>query len=58
MAISEERLEAAAHAVGKELGYQFEGSILDAAGNGNQRAAYLRNIARAALSARASRRKT
>lgn len=56
MKITEERLEAAARAVGRAMGYEFSGaSVLEAASSGNPRAAQWREIARAALSARKPR---
>lgn len=56
MPISNERLEAAARAVGKTLGYEFTGqSILEAASNGDARCRHWEKLARAALNARPPR---
>ncbi len=56
MPISNERLEAAARAVGKALGYEFAGkSILEAASDGDARCRHWENLARAALNARSPR---
>lgn len=57
MTISDERLEAAARAVGKALGYEFAGtSVLDAAGDGDARCRQWADVAAAAIKARPRRR--
>lgn len=56
MPISNERVEVAARAVGKALGYEFKGqSVLEAALNGDARCRHWENLARAALNARPPR---
>lgn len=56
MPISRERVEAAARAVGKALGYEYSGqSVLEAASAGDARCSHWETLARAALNARSPR---